>query len=797
MKTILLLVLASILPVFGQGLIVNPYALGNPTIGSPVNLFFQFSGTDGVDATTNLVSAARIPAIGHVSYIEDRVTTHTRMKAWPFTKRVPFNADGTVISNTTHAIMFDMGSEGAQQWEGFRWLPSGIDPIYGVTAMWRVMATNVAPSFAANFDFLLSAGQYAVGQWQIAGGTYHLTSHSEPGTAGSINGMTSNTWYNIHVRLNHAAQKVEVAAINAVTGELLGTASKVSPGGPGGTDYQALLYAYMQDYLWGGTFSMQLLVGEWAFGWGANNRFPLEPVEVPDVENVYAVQTGTNEVRLTWNGRGSTSKVERDGGVGWVTLTNEMVPVAWTGVGTGSRVFYDSNALEGTTYQYRVTAQVGDYSSSPVSSGSVTITNAHPGWPVVWQEMTNSYSTVAANTQVQFPTVMQRIKGINSDTVRVSRISVWFDSIQEQQATNGEQLVVSMFANTNRLGEHFATSKAMTLFTNTGWRNFNFFTPARLPPGSNFWFGIEGGWPIFQIGIYYDDVILSYRGGEGFDLWYNNSGIIGGQPYDVMFKVYVLHTPTVPTNLVATQTATNQITLGWADSNDRLANYRIDRKVGVGAWEVGYTNVARATTNLVLNFQTDGETYLYRIYAYADGEAGSESSSDEFDPVTIDNDLFPDPVWYDILAEGDADTDFTLNDYLRWAQHPQTLPAGTLTGFRVKTGGNYFFTTTLKIGIYAGTSPGSALVASGTISLNGANAFKTTTISPVTLAGGTYTMAFMVSLQGQNTIRGKAAGVTLEQDFDQTYAGAMPATLPATDGGATMALVIGALITPD
>lgn len=795
MKSLLLL-LALTLPLFGQGLIVDPARFGSSeeVIGSPVNLFFQFSGTDGDMATTNHVATARIPALGDVIYIEGRIPEHTRIKAWPFTKRVPFNANGTVISNTTHALLFDMGSEigGAHTWEGFRWLPSGLDPIEGVTAMWRVMLTNVAADAAANFDFPLVSGQYGVGQWQLSQGTYQLVAHSEPGTAGAINGMTSNVWYNIHVRINNDAQKVEVAALNAITGELLGTASKVSPGGPGGSDYGALVYAMMQDYLWDGADSMQLLIGEWAFGWGANNRFPLEPVEVPDVENVYAVQTGTNEVRLTWNGLGATSKVERDGGAGWVTLTNEMIPVAWTGVGTGSRVFYDSNAVEGTTYQYRVTAQIGDYSSAPVSSGSITITNSHPGWPVVWQEMTNYYSSVAQNSQAMFPTIQQRIKAINSATVQVSRISVFFDSISEQQSTNGEQLVISMFANTNRTGRHYATSKAMVLSTNTGWRSMDFFTPTLLPPGSNFWFGIEGGWPIFQLGNHYDDVTLSYLGGEGFDLWYNNSGTIGGAPYDMMFKVYVLHTPTVPTNLVATQTATNQITLGWSDSNDGLANYKIDRKVGAGSWEVGYTNVARGVTNLVLNSQTDSETYLYRIYGYADGETGSESSSDEFDAITIDNDLFPDPVWVYLLAEGDATEDYTTEAYLRWSTI--TLSAGDITGFAVKTGGNHFGGFGLKVGVYSAGS----LIAQGTITMSAANTLCTTTITGVPIAGGTYVIATMAQLQGQNTIRSKptTSGIALEGDFDQSYAGAMPSTLPSSDFTVDRGLVIAVQITP-
>lgn len=597
---------------------------GKSTDGTPVDLLILPSGTVGTLLTTGLVSAFTLGG-GSYNYVDDRTPSHTFLTNAVYSRRTPFNYNGALYSNNTHAILFNMTTAltpGGQN-EGFLWQPVGIPTIIGMSATWTFKISLVGNH---NFDMLhMQSTNYGVAQFQGVNDTYQFVTHSEPGTANAFSGFTTNHYYNLHSRMNAQKQRLEIILVDSVTGDVIGASSKPISDGYGG--YGEFLYIKLQDYLWNGVDNAQLEISMIALNW-TQKTFPLEPISVPAPTNLYLVQTDTNAVRLTWVGRGVTTLIERDSGSGYTTLTNEYSSPL--GFGSGGRIFFDTNVTEGVTYQYRITSQIGDYTSASVASSSVTITNSHPGFPVVWQQETNDYQASATfNSQADFPMVEQRIKGINQATVQVSKVSFNFDNINEFTATNGEMLQVSFFTETNRGGVHLGTSRGTVMGTNAGYRDFVFFTPAQIPPGTNFWMALEGNWILCQMRLNLDQ--FGYLPDQGFDYLYHGSSLAGGVTNDLEFKLYIQYTPLPVSNVTTNQVADTAVTITWPDSNQGLVRYKVDQFHG--SWTDDVTNTT--ATNVTITGLTIGETYKWRVYAYIAGQSGSESAKVESQLITL------------------------------------------------------------------------------------------------------------------------------------------------------------------
>jgi hypothetical protein len=251
MKTAILLLLCCAIQLFpaSRRSIVASKKPGSPTIiGTPVDLLIIPTGTSGTLLDSTLVSGFTLGG-GSFAYVDDRTPTHTFLTNEVYTRRTPFNYHGTLYSNNTHAILFNMTTNltpGGQN-EGFVWQPTGLSDIYGVSATMTFKFINVGQH---NFDLLhLQSTNYGVSQLHVSDYSYSFVAHSEPGLGGSFSGFTTNHNYNLHSRMNVTKQKLEVVLIDSVTGDLIGAASKPAPTNQG---YGLFSYLKIQDYLWNG-----------------------------------------------------------------------------------------------------------------------------------------------------------------------------------------------------------------------------------------------------------------------------------------------------------------------------------------------------------------------------------------------------------------------------------------------------------------------------------------------------------------------------------------------------------------
>jgi hypothetical protein len=395
---------------------------------------------------------------------------------------------------------------------------------------------------------------------------------------------------------------------------------------------------------------MSLIALDWTY-----KTFPLEPVAVPAPQNLIVTQTDTNKLRITWTGRGVSAIVERNtNSTGWVTLDSEFSTPSIYNLG---KEYTDTNVVDGVSYAYRITSQVGDYQSTSLTSGAFTVTNVYAGWDVVWQQMTNEYQALAIDTQIA-PTGMgmaeQQVKGINTASLQISAVELNFDSIDSFTVTNNEVLQVSIYSKTNHDGVFYGTSRALVVSTNLGWRRFVFHTPVVLPAGSNFWLKVEGNWVKAQLWTMFDDGVAGYRPGEGFDIWfYTVNGFtnnLGGLLADLNFKVYIKYTPLPVSNVTTNQVADTAVTITWPDSNQGLVRYKVDQFHG--SWTDDVTNTT--ATNVTITGLTIGETYKWRVYSYIPGQSGSESAKVESQLITLADLPIVTNTWVTSLSGGSA-----------------------------------------------------------------------------------------------------------------------------------------------
>lgn len=722
----------------------------------PVDLLWNFNGqTAGVLVTTNIFGTARVGSqLGSVDFTGGSVTNHCFISNISYTLPFPLSVGGVLFSNVTKELVFNAGPSDTA--EMFQWVPDGISPIFGISAM---LVLRIVSTSDANYDIPnIAAGNFGVAQWQVTSGgaNVQIVAHREPGTANAITGILTNHLYREYIRVSYAEQKVEVAIVDANTGLLVGSSSK-----PDGDPYLSLNYILFQDYLTTGSsrIEMSMMALDWT-----NKKFPLENITIPAPTNVYVVQTATNTIRLLWTGSGVTVRIERDAGSGFSTVTNGYTAFFNE---THQKEFNDTNLTEGVTYTYRITSEVGDLTSTPVTSAGILVTNSHPGFDTVWQQQVLEFQSFAVDTQIPtaaFPAAIeQHIKGINTSTVLVSQVDFKFSSVNETTVTNGEKLSVSFYSQTNHQGVHYGTSPGVGITTNIGWKSFAFFTPVALPPGSNCFVSLEGTWPKTEMVVMSDFIGSgSYFTGEGFNFWYNGADNTGGDPYDMVFKIYVKYTPVPPIPLTITQTASNQVTLTWDDSpNGGLVSYKLDLKTNNGIYTVPYTNSSQGATSLVVNGLSDGKTNFFRIYGYISGAAGSESATTNFPSIVIDNSPYAAPTFTDSLAG--ASTDTSDSNSAAWQQSVVCGTTGHCTKLRVWCR-TFNFAASVKLALYDNSN--NLLGNAEAVSISpSAGSWVTVTISPVSVTSGTtYKIGALTSSSGIQI--GYLAGVgTVGEDF--------------------------------
>ncbi len=108
-----------------------------------------------------------------------------------------------------------------------------------------------------------------------------------------------------------------------------------------------------------------------------------------------------------------------------------------------------------------------------------------------------------------------------------------------------------------------------------------------------------------------------------------NSGVQSG--------VYTLAlVPAAPSGLNATAVSTTQINLTWVDNSGNETGFRVERRIGSGAWSTVTTTAANATSYSNTGL-TPNTTYEYRVYAVnGAGDSVTPSNSDS-DTTFSDN----------------------------------------------------------------------------------------------------------------------------------------------------------------
>lgn len=332
--------------------------------GTPIDLLFQWTGTQGI-LTTNIVVASEIGSDkGVIQYTESHPDfQHTFITNESYSFPV-VNIGGLLYSNNTQSIVFNIDAADLGRspvYEGFQYLPTGS---YSNFSVWFGIQYNSGGSWN-NDSVNIAGGQYAVMENIITTGSGYLNAHGQLGGNTSKFGVTDNILnghdYRVTLRFNAAAQSVDVMCIDAANGFLVGAGSTNS-------DLSTVTNMKIQDYLLNaGVSTGNIRWRQICVATGAKAIIPLEPMPtVLPITNMAAVQIATNEIDVSWGKQAYTSfLLERNDGTNWSTvLTNYATTYA------------DTTALvTGATYTYRVTAKAFQYLSSSVSSSPVTIIN--------------------------------------------------------------------------------------------------------------------------------------------------------------------------------------------------------------------------------------------------------------------------------------------------------------------------------------------------------------------------------------------------------------------------------------
>lgn len=274
--------------------------------------------------------------------------------------------------------------------------------------------------------------------------------------------------------------------------------------------------------------------------------------------------------------------------------------------------------------------------------------------------------------------------------------------------------------------------------------------------------------------------------------------------------------PGAPTNLVAT-VATNQINLSWsAPSNTggyQITGYKIEYKVGSGAYSVLVQNTASATTTYSHTGITAGQTYVYRVYAInsvgtsvpsSEATAGTTSSS-----VTVPGA----PGGFTATAAGPTQINLSWNT-------PSNTGGAAITGYKIevkKGSGSYetlvantqsTSTSFSHTGLTTGTTyyyKVSAINSAGAGSASDASAIPKETTSPALSATAVSPTSITLSwVAPSQTYKQNIVGYRIEEkiggdDFrtvvDNTNSPSTSYTVTGLTTGKTYTYVVSALFT--
>jgi hypothetical protein len=473
---------------------------------TPADLFLDFeAGTvTAIITPSNLTSASHGAATGTWSVVPDPLTKVT-ITGTNMARRTSFTVNSMTYDGAgTRAVQFTHTGDD----EILNWVPPA-------------SFTDLTVSGITEID---GEGDTTYDHVNIAGGGYVVLQHIVGGIGGSagemhaegqISGVTFKSApiavnigrYEWHLRRKGSDGTVALVILNPTTGALIGTSGIAGADTSGNVEYVRI-----QDYITpdGGETVHDSMV----FAWGAKALLPLdESFEPPAPTIVNVTQTAADEVRLIFTGHGISYLIERRTGAGaWGTVAT----YAPTGGGTGQREYLDDTVSDGTTYTYRISAIVGDYTSDPATTGSITTDNTPSGEETTYISQTASTSSASVGGSQH--TLTQRIKNTLGETLWISEIEL--DSEFFERA-NPEFLFLC--ENEDGTGEIYGVSNALNI-TADGPLTFEFFTSAPVPT-TGCYIRYAPVWARTQIKYTTSDV---YAAGEGYNGNYNSTGGIAG-----------------------------------------------------------------------------------------------------------------------------------------------------------------------------------------------------------------------------------------------------------------------------
>lgn len=347
----------------------NFQVVGSPPISStPVDLLFQWTGTQGL-LTTNIVVASEIGADkGVVNYIANLTSLeHTILTNESFTSKFLFNIGGVLHSNFPQSVVFD--EDIATRFEGVVWTPSEIHSNLTIQGVFSFVTGGTS----VNWDLIdIQGGNFSVVEKSDNPGNNYLLAHGDSGgttKVGSTFNLLNNRNYIINLRHHLPPQLAEVMIVDEATGFLVGSSIAAS------TITNVAYVNFIEDYLWSSGATGNIRVRYEAFDW-SNAAMPIgpDPAVLP-VTNLIATQIATNQIDVAWGSPAYSGVaivycdflLERNDGTNWFIVRTNT-----------DTTFSDTVGLVfGATYTYRVTCKAHDFgylSSVTTTSNPVTIT---------------------------------------------------------------------------------------------------------------------------------------------------------------------------------------------------------------------------------------------------------------------------------------------------------------------------------------------------------------------------------------------------------------------------------------
>lgn len=357
---------------------------GHVTESVPVDILVTFDGmTEDAALSPAMVQSAAIVADPSKAgtwrhYDVTDVNTpldHTFVRAANYERRTPVSVNGTTYRDAAGTRLIEFLHEGVGWGAGpdfdpteldvLRWTaPAGIGQNLSITSLAQFNADVDGSPQDTNIDHLTV---YSGLHWMVA--TQHrdmldtrntIQAHASvdegPSNKGRRIPVVPGVTYSVTLRANNEEGRAEVVVVNNETGELVG--SSWCPGsGIGSTPTFALIQDYLRFY--GGASRHSLIAIDFT-----NAALPLESIIVPAPTSLVVAQSNIDEVTLTWNSRAMFFDIERraDGGA-WASVATDVSD--WTITLTTDDTFswVDDTVVDGVTYEYRITAKVGDWSS--------------------------------------------------------------------------------------------------------------------------------------------------------------------------------------------------------------------------------------------------------------------------------------------------------------------------------------------------------------------------------------------------------------------------------------------------